>query len=302
MPFVHRRPLGQPTRGKTAPNRLRRVDTFVVLYDPELVRRTDGVFRAAPFVDLGFGATPATTLESAARFRRLNPGLRVVGIEIDRDRVAAAQPFRDALTDFRLGGFNLPLGVDADGTPILARLIRAFNVLRQYEADAVDVAWSQMAAGLASGGLLVEGTSDPSGRLLVANVLRRTAAVTAPSGATAGLTRPSGMTPPLVLEALVFGTSFRAPFEPADFRAVLPKSLIHRMVAGEPIAAFFDAWSRAWQATRGEAVWGPRRHLAASVACLAGEGYRIDPRRRLVERGFVVWRAPGVGGDARPSG
>jgi hypothetical protein len=279
MPIVHRRPLGRPTRGKTAPNRLRRVDTFVMLYDPGLLRRADGPFAGAPFVDLGYGATPITTLESAARFRRLNPELPVVGVEIDRALVAAALPFADALTDFRLGGFNLPLGVDAAGRPIHARLIRAFNVLRQYEADAVGPAWAEMAAGLVPGGLLVEGTSDPTGRVWVANLLRR-------SGAT---------DPWFDSGALVFSTSFRQAFDPEHFKPVLPKNLIHRMDPGEPIHAFFEAWARAWQASRGEQVWGPRRHLAASVRGLADAGYSIDLRRRLIDRGFVIWRSPPFG-------
>ena len=74
-----RSPQGQPTRGKTARNRLRRVDNFVIQYDPTLLRREDGPFEGALFVDLGYGAEPFTTLESAERFRRLNPQLAGVG-------------------------------------------------------------------------------------------------------------------------------------------------------------------------------------------------------------------------------
>jgi len=83
-----KRPVGQLTRGKTARNRLRRVDNFVMQYDPFLLRRGDD----ALFVDVGFGAEPITTLESAVRFRRLNPSLRVLGVEIDRERVTALAP------------------------------------------------------------------------------------------------------------------------------------------------------------------------------------------------------------------
>ena len=99
--------VGQITRGKTAPNRLRGVDRFLAAYDPELLTRTSGVFEDAPYVDLGYGAEPTTTLESAARLRRVNPELRVLGVEIDPERVARGLPHVDDLTDFRLGGFNL---------------------------------------------------------------------------------------------------------------------------------------------------------------------------------------------------
>ena len=70
-----KRPQGQPTRGKTAPNRLRRVDNLIAIYDSGLIRRQDGAFARSYFVDLGYGADPTTTLESAVRWRRLNLAL-----------------------------------------------------------------------------------------------------------------------------------------------------------------------------------------------------------------------------------
>ena len=49
--------------------------------------------RADPLVvDLGFGATPVTTVELRTRLARSAPDVRVVGLEIDPARVAAAQP------------------------------------------------------------------------------------------------------------------------------------------------------------------------------------------------------------------
>src|SRR6185436_4236031 len=105
---VSKKPEGQPTRGKTASNRLRRVDNFVLLYEPSLLTRTDGMFADSLFIDLGYGFDARTTLESAARFRRVNPNLKILGVEIDRERVEAALPFADERTFFHLGGFNLP--------------------------------------------------------------------------------------------------------------------------------------------------------------------------------------------------
>ena len=159
-----KKPQGQVTRGKTARNRLRQVDHFMLRYDPGLLTRVDGDFADALFVDLGYGAEAVTTLESAERFRRLNPGLKVLGVEIDPQRVAAALPFADSRTFFRLGGFNLPL---QPGETV--RLIRAFNVLRQYEEHEVASAWEQMARGVLPGGLLIEGTSNPTGAIWAAN-------------------------------------------------------------------------------------------------------------------------------------
>ena len=44
------------------------------------------------FVDLGYGFDARTTLESDARFRRVNPNLPILGVEIDKERVDAALP------------------------------------------------------------------------------------------------------------------------------------------------------------------------------------------------------------------
>ena len=100
MPYtrISKKPEGQPTRGKTASNRLRRVDNFILLYEPSLLSRNDGSFAYALFVDLGYGFDARTTLESAQRFRRVNPDLPILGVEIDKERVEAALPFADDKT------------------------------------------------------------------------------------------------------------------------------------------------------------------------------------------------------------
>ncbi len=262
-----RQSLDKVTRGKTARNRLRRVDIFLALYDPGLIRRTEGEYRAALFVDLGYGVEPFTTLESAARLRRLNPGLRVLGVEIDPERVAEAQLYTDESTHFRQGGFNLPLD-----TGERVRVIRAFNVLREYEESAVGAAHAALGESLLPGGLLIEGTSDPLGRLWVANLLRKPAAGD------------------LTVEGLLFSTNFRWGFDPEQFQPVLPKNFIHRMVPGEPIHGFLTAWKRCYLAALPLRVWGPRQLFVAVARRLADEGYSIDSRRQLLSKGYMLWR------------
>ncbi|NEE09899.1 class I SAM-dependent methyltransferase, partial [Streptomyces sp. SID7499] len=76
------------------------------------------------------------------------PRTVVAGIEIDPERVAAAQPYaREGLT-FVHGGFEVPLDV----RPLL---IRAANVLRQYDEDQVAEVWGRLCSRLAPDGLLV---------------------------------------------------------------------------------------------------------------------------------------------------
>lgn len=275
--FIPRKPEGQPTRGKTARNRLRRVDTFLLRYDPGLVQRTTPLFERAYFVDLGYGAEPFTTLESATRLRALHPDLPVLGVEIDLARVEAARPFESDGTRFRVGGFNLPLAAWPNGRPERARVIRAFNVLRQYdEADVVD-AWWRLGQYVLPGGLLIEGTSDPLGRVWVANVLRR---------------RPDDVAP-WQHEALVFSTNFRLPLDLALFQAVLPKNYIHRVIPGEPIHAFFDAWRQALDATAAHQTWGRRQWFTAAAEQLAQRGFAVNTRRKWLRDGYLIVRLQG---------
>lgn len=288
MPVHHprvasKRPQGQPTRGKTARNRLRRVDNFVLLYDPGLLRREDGPFEGAFFVDLGYGAEPFTALESAQRLRRVNPRLPVLGVEIDPQRVAAAQPYADELTRFRLGGFNLPLAQRPDGAAETVRLIRAFNVLRQYEESEVAPAWEMLSRYLLPGGLLIEGTSEPYGRIWVANLLRRGGDGTAQAGEE---------TPLLQHEGLLFSTNFRLGFDPAAFQSVLPKNYIHRMIPGEPIFQFMESWKRAARETAAMRPWGLRQWFAAAARRLSALGYAVALRPKLLSGGYLLVRLP----------
>jgi hypothetical protein len=129
-----------------------------------------------------------------------------------------------------------------------------------------------MAQHLQPGGLLIEGTSDPVGRLWVANVLRK------------------GANDQLISEAMVFSMSFRQPFEPASFQAVLPKNLIHHVVPGQPVHDFFTAWTRAAQATSPMRVWGRRQWFAAAAEQLKQTGWQVDTRRQWLRGGFLVLR------------
>jgi hypothetical protein len=276
---VSKKPEGQPTRGKTASNRLRRVDNFILLYEPSLLTRTDGLFAHALFVDLGYGFDARTTLESAARFRRVNPDLPILGVEIEKERVEAALPYADEKTFFRLGGFNLPL---KEGEPV--RLIRAFNVLRQYEEKDFAPAYERLAQYVLPGGLMIEGTSNPFGSVWCANLVRR---VMESDSSMVGMEnwRIGGWR----LEALVFSTNFRMGFDITDFQAVLPKNYIHHVLPGEPIHDFFEAWKQSAAETSAMKVYGLRQWFIHSAELLAGKGYKISLQKKFLSRGYLVW-------------
>ena len=264
--FLPKKPQGAITRGKTAQNRLRQTDHFLMIYDPALLRQSG----PSIFVDLGYGFGPVTTIETADRFHRLNPELRILGVEIDPERVAAAMPFQTSLVSFRLGGFNIPVQAGEK-----VRGIRAFNVLRQYNEDDVAQAWEAMGHNVIEGGLLLEGTSNPVGNIWVSNVLRLRGGV-------------------WKQEALVFyrGLSNLAlnGFDPADFQPVLPKNLIHRMVPGEWVNTFFEDWKKTAQETAHQKAWGAKRWFGSSVEALAQRGYPIMLQKKYLNRGFMVVR------------
>lgn len=256
-----RRPIGSPTRRKTAPKRLRAIDASLGLAHPALVRCLPG-----SYVDLGLGGSPVTAVETFRRLRRLDPWLRLVAVEIDPERVAAAS-FVEPGLEYMLGGFDLPL---APGER--AGTIRALDVVRQCGEGEVAGALARLAAQLAVGGLLLEGTSDPLGGRLAFQVLRR-----APGGA-------------LAREALVLAPRLRADLVPRQFQAVLPKAFLHHAEPGGVIDRFFAAWDTARASQR----WPHLRPRFAAPAdvLVARQGYRVDHRPGLLRRGFLA-----LGGD-----
>jgi hypothetical protein len=253
------KPVGLPTRGKTASNRLRPTDTYLALCYPDFLRTLPGAF-----VDLGFGQSPSTTVETAFRLRRLNPGLRVVGVEIDPERVASAQPWAGPGMEFRLGGFNLPL---AGGER--AAVIRAMNVLRQYPENEYAGSIAMLARSLTENGLLLEGTSDPPGRLMAFNLYRR-------EGGS------------LACDGLIFFARLRHPFQPRLLQAVLPKNHIHHAQPGSALDRFFGDWEKCWQRARGQSADDPRLRFALAARLLQSDcGHPVDVRSTLLRRGFL---------------
>jgi hypothetical protein len=232
------RPVGTITRGTTAPNRLRRVDRW-------LVGVHGGLLRGAPepplVVDLGYGAYPVTTVELAARLRTVRSDVHTIGLEIDPERVAAAAPYAGPGLEFRLGGFELPV----DRAPLA---IRAFNVLRQYDESEVAAAWRTLTDRLAKRGLLIEGTCSENGRIATWITLDRGGPRTFTLAARLGS-----------LES------------PAVFAERLPKALIHRNVPGERVHAFLRALDRAWLTAAPLGALGVRQRWIAAVESLVPE-------------------------------
>ncbi|MFI1017975.1 class I SAM-dependent methyltransferase [Streptomyces sp. NPDC020965] len=263
------RPVGTATRGTTNPNRLRRMDRWIAATHGPALRRSDRPVA----VDLGYGAAPWTTLELLRRLRTADPRCEVVGIEIDPARVAAARPYEQEGLSFHHGGFEIPLGqlAGSGGRGAVPRpvLIRAANVLRQYDEGEVAAVWARLCGRLAPGGLLVEGTCDEIGR-------RHVWVALGPEG------------PRTVTFAARLGSLDR----PSDLAERLPKALIHRNVPGEPVHAFLRDFDRAWAAAAPYAPLGARQRWIRAVRDVSADWPLRDDRRRWRQGEVTVeWAA-----------
>lgn len=217
-------------------------------------------------VDLGFGASPSTTVEMFTRLRSLNPELRVHGLEIEPERVERARAAqRDGLS-FGLGGFEL----DVSPAPTAVRL---FNVLRQYREEDVEQIWSLLTSRLAPGGFVVEGTCDELGRRATWVTLERGGPV-----------------------ALTLSTHLATLGAPSDLAERLPKALIHRNVPGERIHAFFQAADAAWAQSTAVTPFGLRQRWRFMAARLKEGGWNLldDAHRWRLGEVTVAW------GDVAP--
>lgn len=269
------RPEGEITRGTTNPSRLRRVDRWITGALADVL----GAAERPLVVDLGYGASPVTTIELYRRVRAVAPDAEVTGLEIDPGRVTAARVRLAALRaagdglpglSFAVGGFELPV-------PRRPVLVRAFNVLRQYPEERVAATWSRLRSGLAPGGLLVEGTCDEIGRRAVWVTLP---AVTADD------------------EALITFSARLASLErPSDLAERLPKALIHRNVPGEPVYQFLRDLDRAWDHAAPYSAFGPRQRWLAATAALSTDwpvlrqSPRGGPRRWRLGELTLPWHA-----------
>jgi hypothetical protein len=265
------RPVGVVTRGTTNPNRLRRVDSWIAdRCAVALARAVDPLV-----VDLGFGATPITAVELRSRLVAVRADVRVVGLEIDPVRVADAQSSATppGLT-FGRGGFEL--------AGLRPTVVRALNVLRQYDESAVAGAWAAMTDALAPGGFLVEGTADERGRLASWVLLDASGPIS------------------LTLAARLANLD-----RPATLAERLPKALIHHNVAGQAVHAFITALDDAWLGAAAYASFGARQRWIATLGRLRDDWPILDRSRRWrLGEVTVAWAAvaPTVGPSGRTPG
>lgn len=236
-----------------------------------------GALRSRPdpvVVDLGYGASPVTVLELADRLRPLAPDLALVGVEIDPERVERGRRLARPGVDFVRGGFEIPLPSHLGGAGREVQIIRAFNVLRQYDEREVAPAWERMAGRLAPDGVLVEGTCDEIGRLASWVDVRLLDGAPHPRSLTFSWRLGGLETPSVVAERL-------------------PKVLIHRNVPGEGVHHLLTRLDELWLRHAGLGGYGARQRFLAAVADLRAEGWPVldGPARWRLGELTVAWEA-----------
>jgi hypothetical protein len=148
---------------------------------------------------------------------------------------------------FARGGFEVPVAEHRQ--PVI---IRAFNVLRQYDESEVQAAWDLMVARLQPGGVLVEGTCDEIGRI------SSWIAVTSEG--------PQTLSIALKLDAIEL---------PSIVAERLPKSLIHHNVPGERIHDFLTALDRQWLTHAPLSNFGATQRWIATAQGMKDAGWPI---------------------------
>jgi len=139
-----------------------------------------------------------------------------------------------------------------------AAVIRAFNVLRQYDEDEVAAAWASMSSRLASGGLLVEGTCDEIGRI-----------------ATWASIDADGLARSLTISLRLAGLE-----HPSIAAERLPKALIHRNVPGERVHALLAGLDAEWERAAAVSPFGPVERWRTALGALAEAGWPLLERSR----------------------
>lgn len=253
--------FGTVTRGTTNTNRLRRVDRWIAHLEAFQLA-TDPLV-----VDLGFGSSVVTTLELHERLSKVRPDVEIIGIEIDPARVVTAQQtlldVREGHTHFApdlrveiaQGGFEIPLPPGRK-----AAVIRAFNVLRQYDESQVSDAWSRMCEQLQPEGVLIEGTCDEIGRVA--------------SWITVSKRGPRTLTLALRMSGLE---------NPSIVAERLPKALIHHNIPGEPVHAFLTDLERLWNVHAPLRTYGYRQRWLAVARGMREKGWPV-------RGGLARWR------------
>ena len=263
------RPDGEITRGTTNPGRLRRVDRWITQAQQSVLRTQERPL----IVDLGFGASPVTTVELYRRIRAVVPDAEVTGLEIDPERVAAA-----AAAWRRCA----PPGTRCRGSRSRGRVRAADGAAAGAGPRVQRAAPVPGGTGLDGLGPAAGGPGRPAASSSRAPATR-SAAGPCGSPSRAAVAARAGSGQPLI----TFSARLASLERPSDLAERLPKALIHRNVPGEPVHQFLRDFDRAWDSAAPYSAFGSRQRWLAAVTSLSAAWPVI---RRPPQGGHRRWR------------
>jgi len=165
-------------------------------------------------------------------------------------------PFQTKNLLFGLGGFEVPIPEPLSHRQV--SVIRAMNVLRQYDESEVQAAWQLMQSRLTDTGLIVEGTSDELGRVASWVTLTKDKAIT-----------------------FTIALKLNEVDKPSKVAERLPKVLIHHNIEGEPINRLLRELDTAWLKNSGLSTFSPAQRWIATCKELKAAGWPVrDTQKR----------------------
>jgi len=144
-------------------------------------------------------------------------------------------------------------------------VIRAFNVLRQYDESEVGDIWNRLRSRISPHGIILDGTCDEIGRVATWVALGKDG----PESLTVALRLAELTTPSIAAERLV-------------------KVLIHRNVPGEAIHRFFGDLDRLWAVSSPLQVYSPSQRWIAVVRAMKVEGWPVRGTAREWRLGEIT--------------
>ncbi|TVQ91395.1 MAG: hypothetical protein EA397_10085 [Deltaproteobacteria bacterium] len=218
-------------------------------------------------MDVGIGTPPDATVELHRSLRERWPDVRTLGVDVVRHYVDDLLARQIEGVEARLGGEVLPLRPQE--RPVV---VRAINLLRGARERDVTEGLQALAAPLARGGWLLEGSTDTEGDVGVYRVLR----------ATMGR---------LEEVALIMTTTFQRGFDPRLFTAWLPKGLGRHARPGPAVEERFERWVDATRAARAAGVREPLDTFMAAASRLAEVDEAVVRSSEEWQGGVLWWRA-----------
>ncbi|OQX86681.1 MAG: hypothetical protein B6D55_05505, partial [Candidatus Omnitrophica bacterium 4484_70.2] len=217
-------------------------------------------------IDVGIGGRGApTTFDMYRILSKLNPDLKIIGIDYNPDNVKLAQEKaqKEGIKNisFIKVGFNFRLGKNKK-----ADIITCFNVLMDYKRDERLTAIKELGRRLKNKGVLLEGRSDDIGKYISFIIYQLENKV-------------------LIRKQIIFCVNLKSLTNPQLFRRVLPAEFIGDEL-NWGINSFIEEWE--YSTYRFMYLNNPEQILKSVAEELRRKNYNVIPDSKLLKRGYVV--------------